>query len=195
GAGNVYTGKVGENLEFTDLKTPSNNFGPFKEWIWNYVAAAVGTPPEVMMSKYSTSFTAHKGALNDFVKSYMKKRKTFERVVLNIVVKEIMKDAITQGFITAPGFFDGNWMIQQAYLQGMYLGPVPGHINPLVEVKADAESVKNAFKLRSDVASMNGNEWNNFVSEWAEEQKEFTSVPPEYQAEEVFKQETGGENA
>ncbi|MCP4392740.1 MAG: phage portal protein, partial [Alphaproteobacteria bacterium] len=47
GAGNVYTGKVGENLEFTDLKTPSNNFGPFKEWIWNYVAAAVGTPPEV----------------------------------------------------------------------------------------------------------------------------------------------------
>lgn len=192
GSGNFYTGKKGEKMTFTDLKTPSNAFGPFKEWIWNYVAAATGTPPEVMMSKYSTSFTAHKGALNDFVKSYMKKRKTFERTVLNIVVREIAKDAIQQGYISAPGFFDGGWMTQQAYLQGMYLGPIPGHINPIVEVKAEAEEVKQGFDLRSNKAAQRANEWDNFFPEWEEEQNEYTNVPLDNKAQAVYQQETGG---
>ena len=85
---------------------------------------ATGTPPEVILSRYESSFTAHKGALNDFVKSYKKKRATFQRTVMNPVILEIAKDAIQQGYISAPGFFQGGEMIQQAYLQGMYLAPV-----------------------------------------------------------------------
>lgn len=195
GAGNIVTTKTDEELEFTDLKTPSNTFGDYKKWMLNYTAMATGTPPEVILSKYESSFTAHKGALNDFVKSFMKKRKTFERTVMNIIIREIAKDAITQGFIQAPGFFEGGWMIQQAYLQGMYLGPVPGHINPFVEVKADKLAVDEGFKLRSDVAAGNGNEWDNFFSEWEEEQRQFKDVPQDAVAQAVFNQETEGDNA
>jgi len=188
GAGNLLTLNSTEDFEFLDMKTPSNTFKDFKEWIFNYACMGVGTPPEVAMSKYSTSFTAHKGALNDFVKSYMKKRRTFERSVMNIIIREIAKDAISQGFISAPGFFDGAPFIQMAYLQGMYLGPVPGHINPLVEVKADQVSVDNEFTLRSDIASKNGHEWDIFSEEWAQEQDKFTNSPQNY-AEKIAKQE------
>ena len=81
GAGSIMTVNSGEKLTFSDLKTPSNNFGPFKEVIRDYIGMATGTPPEVIASKYNTSFTAHKGALNDFVKSFMNKRTTFSRTI------------------------------------------------------------------------------------------------------------------
>ena len=181
GVGNIIQIKTDESLEFTDLKTPSNTFKDYKQWLLNYTAMCTGTPPEVITSMYSTSFTAHKGALNDFIKEYMKKRRTFERIVMDVVVLEIAKDAIQKGLIQAPGFFEGGRFIQRAYLQGMYLGPVPGHINPLVEVKADAEKVKNGFTLRSDIAQKEGhNNYDVFLEEWAQEQDKFTDNPQSY---------------
>lgn len=188
GPGNIMTMNTDEELTFTDLKTPSNTFGDFKKWILNYACMAMGTPPEVALSEYSTSFTAHKGALNDFVKSYMKKRRSYERNTMDVVIREIAKTAIMRGEISAPGFFEGSPMVQAAYLRGMYLGPVPGHINPFVEVRAEELAVKNAFKLRSDVASMNGYEWDAMVEEWAQEQERFTASPQNY-AEKVAKTE------
>ena len=108
---------------------------------------------------------------------------------MNQVIREIAKDAISQGFIKAPGFFDSE-MMQHAYLQGMYLAPIPGYINPLVEVKAQKEAVNSAFKLRSDVAlTMGESEFDDFITEWGEEQKLFTSIPDTFQAEKIQTQE------
>lgn len=191
GSGNIITTGENENLEFTDLKTPSNNYGDFKSVILDYIGMATGTPPEVIRSRYSTSFTAHKGALNDFSKSFMDKRVTFSRTVCNVVNKEILKDAVKQGFIEAPGFLTGGWYVEQAYLRGMYLGPVPGHISPLIEVKAEELNVKNAFKLRSDIAATNAYEWDSMITEWSEEQTEYTSAPQDNKANAIYKQETG----
>ena len=180
GAGNILQVRPDEDITFTDMKTPSNNFGTFKDWMLYYVGMATGTPPEMIKGQYTSSFTSHKGALNDFVKCYIKKRRTFERSVMRVVVKEIAMDALLKGYLKAPGFFDGGPMIQAAYLNGMFLGPVPGHINPLVEVKADAEKVKNAFDLRSDMAEKNGHDWDHFIEEWAEEQDKFTGTPQNF---------------
>lgn len=192
GAGNMYTMKKGEEVEFTDLKTPSDNFGEFKEWIINYIAAATGTPPEVILSKYSTSYTAHRGALNDFRKTYMKKRTTFIRTVMQPTIREIAKDAILKGLIKAPGFFE-NPVIQNAYIQGNYLGPIPGTINPLQEVQAAVKAVEEGIELRSSEAAQRGNEWDNFIEEWAEEEKEFNEKSPLKQADLIRNQETGEE--
>ena len=154
----------------------------------NYVGMGTETPPEVILSKYTSTFTAHKGALNDFVKSYTAKRRTFERNVMDIVIREIAKDAILQGFISAPGFFDGGWMQQMAYLNGMYLGPIPGHINPFVEVKAQAEIVKQAFGLRSDFAAQNGHDWDNMITEYAEEAEEYSKIPQDNKARAILEE-------
>jgi capsid protein len=182
-AGTVLNMGTKESYEFHDIKTPSNTFGAFKDWIVNYIGAATGTPPEVILSKYSTSYTAHRGALNDFQKSYMNKRRVFERIVMYPVIKEIAKEAILSGTIEAPGFFEGSPIIQRAYLQGMTLGPVPGTINPLQEVNANEKAVDAAFLLRSDVAALYGNEWDNMIEEWAEEQEDYINKSPEKRAE------------
>jgi capsid protein len=188
GAGNMYQFRKGEKMNFTDLKTPSDTFKDFKEVMLDYIGAATGTPSQMITSKYSTSYTSHKGTFNDFKKSYMKKRSTFERVVMRPIIREIAKDAIINGYISAPGFFD-NPMTQSAYLQGMFLGPVPGAINPLQEVNADVKSVQNGFTLRSDVAARNGHEWDNMINEWTTEQQEWFAGSEEKQAADIMRQE------
>jgi capsid protein len=101
---------------------------------------------------------------------------------MNVVVKECLKDAILNGLISAPGFFD-NPMIQYAYCQGSYLGPVPGAINPVQEANANEKNVKNAFVTRSDIASLHGNEFDNMINEWGDQEKEWFDKNPEKQAE------------
>ena len=76
--GSIFQVRSKEKIEFTDIKTPSNNLDKFNEMYYELAAMSVDTPPEVLLSKYSTSFTAHKGALNDFIKAYMEKRASFE---------------------------------------------------------------------------------------------------------------------
>ena len=177
-----------EGWEFHDIKTPSDNFDPFKRWIIYFIAMATGYPPEIIMGLYTSSYSARQGAFNDFIKAYMMDRMTFERIVIRPVVKEILSDAIRQGYLSAPGFFEFP-RAQWAYLQGMTLGPVPGAINPKQEVDAQKVAVENGFQLRSNVAALYGNEWDNMIEEWGEEQAEFFRLSPEKQAEAVQQQE------
>lgn len=190
GAGNILQMRGGEDFKFTELKAPGNSLAPFKTMVINYIAMATGTPPEVMLSKYESSFTAHKGALNDFMKSYMYKRAVFRDSVMIPTIREFSKDAIIKGYIKAPGFFE-NPMIQYAYLQGSFMGPIPGTINPLQEVNAKIKQVESGFITRSDAAAYYGNDFDNMINEWGKQEEEFYKNSPEKQAEIIQKQEAG----
>jgi len=189
GAGSIFQFNAGEELSFTDLQTPSKNFGEFKGWMVKYCGMATGTPPESILGEYSTSFTAHKGAINDLKLSSNNKRKSFARNVNDPINSAILTDAIKNRYIEAPGFLTGDWRIVQAYLSGVYLGPIPGHINPLVEVKAQAEQVKQGFELRSTFANLNGHEYENFLEEWQKQQDEYSRVAPDFQNRLLFEEE------
>lgn len=182
GGGNIFELKRDDNLEFTDLKTPSNNFDKFNDAFIDVVGMASNTPPEVIKMKYSTSFTAHKGALNDFEKAFMRRRKTFIRTMEYPYIREVAKYLILNGFIKAPGFFESP-IIQRAWLNGNFLGPVPGHINPLQEVNAQVKAVENAFLKRSDVSERHGNDFDNMIDQWQEEEDRYYQASPEKKAE------------
>lgn len=178
--GNMYNLRTGESLQFTDLKTPSNNFGLFNEWIIKLVAMATDTTPGVIMSNYPTSYSSHRGEFNDFWKMVLLKRSLFNKKVNKIVVREICKKLIFDGAITAPGFFDDP-IQREAWLAGSWLGPVPGHINPLQEVNAHKVAVENSFQSRADIAALYGHEWENMIDEWGEQEQRFRSFGPEAQ--------------
>jgi hypothetical protein len=190
GAGNLFSFNSREALKFTDLKTPSNNFDKMQSEYIKMIGMATDTPPEVLMSQYSTSFTAHKGALNDFVKFYMAKRNTLIKTCNNIVVREIAKDIFLTGKMSMPhpAFFTDP-IIQMAALSGNWLGPVPGHINPKVEVEAKSLEVENAFRTRADAAADYGNEFDNMIEEWQAQEEEWRKMSPDAQADVIQEQE------
>lgn len=181
--GNMVNFRTGGKMEFFDKKTPSATFGMFKEKILDFIGMATGTPPEVIASKYSTAFTAHKGAANDFQKSYMRKRYGFIDAVCYPAMREVAVNMIIDGVIEAPGFFDSD-LWQRAYLSGIWLGPVPGYINPLQEISARAKAVENGFENRADAMfNITGADYEDAIREWHRQEALFAGTPEEQRAE------------
>jgi capsid protein len=188
GPGNILSLQKDGDFSFLEMKTPSNNFDKLQNAYYELVGMGTNTPPEVVKSLYSTSYTAHKGAFNDFIKAYMKERNTFISIVGYPVVRELAMFFISNGLLEMPNkqFFN-NPIMQRAALSGKWLGPVPGVINPQQEAAALELQVKNAFMLRSDAAAQYENEWDNFIEEWEQEEMQFRKVPPVQQAAMVQK--------
>jgi capsid protein len=181
--GGVYSYTRKGSMHFMDMKAPGNNFDKMQNAFIDICGMAMNIPPEVILSKYSTSYTAHKGAFNDFIKTYKSERENFSRKINKVVIIEFAKYLFLNKMIEipSPAFFE-NPIIREATVCGNYLGPVPGHINPAQEVKAKAEEVAQAFRLRSDVAIEYGNDFDNMILEWQQEEAEWNKQNAERQA-------------
>jgi capsid protein len=149
--GSILNFNAGGKMTPLDKKTPGATFGQFKDWMLDYIGMATGTPPEVIKSKYSTSYTAHKGALNDFVKSFMSKREAFVESICYPALREVTIGLLMRGEIDMPGFFESE-RNQRAWLDGVWLGPGIGAINPAQEINAKKTAVEAGFALRGDEA-------------------------------------------
>jgi capsid protein len=149
--GTVLNFNTGGKITPLDKKTPGATFGQFKEWMLDYIGMATGTPPEVISSKYSTSYTAHKGALNDFKSSFMSKREAFIHSICYPALREVTIGLLLRGEIAMPGFFESE-RNQRAWLDGVWLGPQMGAINPAQEISAKKTAVEAGFALRGDEA-------------------------------------------
>jgi hypothetical protein len=177
GAGNVLNLNTGGKVTPLEKKTPSGTYPAFKEWRLRQFAMGSNTPPEVLKSEYSTSYTAHMGARNDFLKTVLWEREEFARVWCKAVIKELAMELILEGTIDAPGFITGGPMIREAYLKGIHLGPVPGFINPLQEINAKEKSVANMFSLRGDeMFNLSGTDYEDVLSEWTLQEKLFRQM-------------------
>jgi capsid protein len=183
GAGNMLNMRTSDKITSIDKKTPSSNFAPFNETMLDYIGMGTNVPPEVIKSRYGGSFTAHKGALNDFKIAFMAKRSLFCDQVNYPVLREVATNLILSGAIKAPSFITGGDYMQRAWLNGIYLGPVPGHINPLQEVNAKIASVNAGFTKRSDESfSAWGGDYEDAFEQWAEEERAYQTIHPDAQA-------------
>jgi capsid protein len=190
GSGNVFSyGKGGGPMEFSTPKTPANNFDSMQMAFIDIVGMAMDVPPEVILSKYSTSYTAHKGAFNDFIKLYMFDRQSFNDNVNYYVILELAKYFFLNGIIEPlhPAFFT-NAIIQRAVLSGFWMGPVPGHINPNQEVSALISARDNALITPADATYTygQGGEFEDFIEEWGQQMKEWKDKSPEEKVETVI---------
>lgn len=188
--GNVFQFKGDGEIKFSDMKTPSNNFDKMQAAYIELVGMATDVPAEVILSKYSTSFTAHKGALNDFIKSYTLKRHNFINTVCSVVLREVAKWLFMDRLIEIPHpQFWTNPIIQMATLAGTWLGPVPGHINPAQEVAALKTAKDEAFITPADAAAQYDREWDNQIEEWGEQMAEWATLSPQQKAAAMQEQE------
>jgi len=185
--GSMYIFDNNGSMKFNDLKTPSSNFGNANIWTLNLVALATGYSPEYILSKYETSYSGHKGALNDVWTKVLKQRNTFVRITDNVVNWELIKAKVDDGTIKLPNKikndYKTNYYYKNALLAGTTLGEIPKHINPLQEVTAQIKAEEAGYNLKADNALKHGNVWDDVKEEWFEEQNEFNQRKPQEQAE------------
>lgn len=116
-------------------------FKEFYESNANIICAAVGIPPNVAFSLYNDSFSASRAATKDWEHTIEVERDNFMNQFYAPIYSFWLMTEILNNKIQAPGYLaaltSGNWMINEAYHNARFTGPMFPHIDPLKEVEAE----------------------------------------------------------
>lgn len=145
-----------EEVEFADPKHPNTGFDAFSASIIQQIASALEIPSEVLMKKFTTSYSAARGALNEFWRTCDMMRSWFVDDFCQPIYEEWMTEAVATGRIKAPGFLTDP-AIKKAYTSCTWNGPARTNLNPVQEVDAALKRVDAGFSTADqETATMNG---------------------------------------
>lgn len=135
GSGAIVSLNPGEKVEFADPKHPNTGYDLFINAMVEQAGGAIEEPPEVLKKKFSTSYSAARGALNEFWRTCGMERDWFVSDFCQPIYEEWLAEAVARGRIKAPGFFDDP-AIRKAYTECTWNGPARTNLNPVQEIAA-----------------------------------------------------------
>ena len=104
GPGAIIDLNPGEEVQFADPKHPNTGYDEFTNATIRLIGAGLEIPPEVMMKQFTTSYSAARGALNEFWRTCSMQRDWFTDDFCQPVYEEWFAEAVARGRIHAPGF-------------------------------------------------------------------------------------------
>lgn len=160
GGGAIVDLAPGEKVEFANPGRPNTAFDPFMMAILRQIGVALEIPMELLILHFTASYSASRAALEQAWKFFKARRTWIAEKFCNPIYEEFLTEAVELGRIDAPGFLDGDPGIRAAYLECSWIGPAKGHIQPLQEIKAEAEAVALGSKTLDLVtAETTGEDW------------------------------------
>ncbi len=149
----------GESVQFADPKHPTTGYDAFTDALVKQIGAALEIPPEVLYKQFIASYSAARGALNEFWRSCGMMRDWFIEDFCQPVYEEWFTEAVARGRIHAPGFF-ADPAIRKAYTGCVWNGPARTNLNPVQEVEAAEKRVENCFSTaQEETAQMTGGDF------------------------------------
>lgn len=146
----------GEEVQFADPKHPATGFEAFMNAIVKQMAAALEIPSEVLYKQFSTSYSAARGALNEFWRTTGMHRDWFADSFCQPVYEAWFREAVCKGRIKAPGFLT-NPAVAAAYMNCNWNGPARTNLNPKDEAEAAQMRVSCGFSTAAqETAQMTG---------------------------------------
>lgn len=158
------------------------SFGEFYEKNFDIVCAVVGYPPEVIMSKYNSNYSASRAAIKDFEHTIITQRQSFSEQFYQTVYNFCLDVWVLQGLIRLPGYeqalVNRNAIALAAYRYARFSGDVVPHIDPMKEVKAwrdklgeDSKNVPlcTVADAIEALAPLGGTDFNNTIQQYAKE--------------------------
>lgn len=142
---------LGEGEKAHDMNPgrPNANFNGFVEAICSQIGAALEIPYELLMKRFTSSYSASRGALEEAWKMFRMYRTWLANDFCQPVYEEWLTEAVAKGRIKAPGFF-ADPVRRRAYCKAQWNGPARGLLNPVQEVNAAVTRVQNGFSTRSN---------------------------------------------
>ena len=157
--GAIYSLPPGKKVQELNPLRNNSAFESFVTTMETLIGASMGIPKEVLVKKYESNYTAARGARLDFWREVRVRRTAFNNSFNQPIYEQWLSEAVANGRIEAPGFFDDP-AIRQAWCGCMWMGASMGHVDPLKEVKAASERIANNITTQEQEASeYNGNDW------------------------------------
>ena len=187
GPGAIIDLNPGEEVQFADPKHPNTGYDDFTNATIRLIGAGLEIPPEVMMKQFTTSYSAARGALNEFWRTCSMQRDWFTDDFCQPVYEEWFAEAVARGRIHAPGFFTDPAR-RKAYTACAWNGPARTNLNPVQEVDAAIKRVEAGFSTaQEETAQMTGGDYNRNIKLRVTEAKRKREV------DEIGKAQTAGE--
>lgn len=170
--GAVYSLPPGKKVTEVNPIRATSGLDSFVTTMETLVGAGLEIPKEVLIKKYDSNYTAARSALLDFWKTVRVYRTRFNAQFNQPVYEMWLSEAVAQGRVEAPGYFDDP-AIRQAWNGCMWTGVSMGHVDPLKEVKAAAERINNNISTQEQEASAyDGGDWSAIVRQRKKENSE-----------------------
>ena len=163
GSGAIVDLNPGETVNFADPKHPNSGYDVFTNAVIRQIGAALEIPIEVLMKQFTTSFSAARGALNEFWRTCDMERGWFEDDFCRPIYEEWFTEAVARGRINAPGFFNDP-IRRMAYMGCSWNGPARTAMNPSQEVDAAIKRIEHGFSTaQEETAQMTGGDYNSNI--------------------------------
>ena len=140
--------KPSESFETIAPNRPNQAFADFIRANVEQIGAGLGIPVEVLLKRFSTSFSAATAAKQEAGKVFLQERKEFATDFCQPVYETVIREAVLNGMIDMPGFLE-NPLFRQAYLRATWQGPAFGIMRPLEDVKAAVAKIEARLSSRT----------------------------------------------
>lgn len=171
GNGNINVLRPGESIEVVDGKRPSGNFDAFIQSVCMTVGAALDIPNELLLKKFSASYSASRGALLEAWNFFSMNRTWFADSFCNPIYRLWLNEAVAKGIIDLPGYFDDPY-IREAYSRAEWPGPSPGQLDPTKEVQASVMKIEAGLSNgEKEAIELNGTDFEENLEQLAAEKQ------------------------
>lgn len=158
------------------------SFAEFYSANFDIVCAVVGYPPEVILSKYNSNYSASRAAIKDFEHTIILQRQYFSEQFNQTYYNFCLDVWVLQGLIKLPGYevalMNKNLMALAAYRFARFAGDVVPHIDPKKEVDAwrlklgeDSKNIPlcTVAEAMEALAQLGGTDFNSTIKQYAKE--------------------------
>lgn len=142
GAGNIVEGNVGEKFVPVESQPQASDFETYMKSILTMIAPAVGGMSyEMLVNSYNASFSASRATIGACEKNFRIIRDDFQKKFLEPVYRLVIEYGILAGYITAPGYLEGDSFYRNAVLASTWVGVTPVQVDPTKEVKGYTDAI------------------------------------------------------
>lgn len=150
GAGAVIDLAEGEDIVTANPGRPNPQFDAFVTAFLRQIGVALELPFELLIKHFTSSYSASKGALEIAYHTFRRRRSWFVRQFIEPVYGWFMEEAVLEGRIDAPGFFDDP-AIRAAWMRATWTGPVRISLDAKKDAEADKIDIEMRLKTRQQV--------------------------------------------
>lgn len=178
-SGQIINTLPGEKIYTPTPGRPNPNAPPFFDLFLKLCAMGLGVPEEIIVGKFTTSYTAAQAAFQQWFQSVFIERAGLVWNFCQPVYETFLEDCVIDGIIAAPGFLV-NPFIRYAYSGSQWTGSGRFVLNPRQE--AEAARIRASFMTTEAEESLayDGGDWDTRHRQRAREAaaRRRDSLPP-----------------
>lgn len=152
---------------------PAPQFATFCEAVYRQIGTALGLPYELVVKDFSkTNYSSARAALGEAWRFFQNRRSWLAAYWAGPVYRLWLEEAIAQGQVKAPGYYDHVY----AYSRAKWIGPGRGQIDPVKEAEAAQIRMDALLSTLEDECAEQGKDWNEVIEQVAIENKRLAEL-------------------